>query len=272
MKIKDYANTKETFEIEYSTDFECFKTKTTGIEDMCKYYTYENYQSHNQNEKGLFNKLYKTAQSYNLNYKYKLIKNTNVSGNKILDYGCGVGDFALKMKQEKWEVIGYEPNQKAQEILIQNKISLINNLKEIENESLDIITLWHVLEHVENPEKLIFNLKEKLKPDGKLIIAVPNYNAYDAKYYKNFWAAYDVPRHLYHFQRKSFDVLAEKTNLKLFKKEPLCLDAFYISILSEKNKKSKNFIMAMIIGIISNFKSIWTKEYSSVIYFLEKSK
>ena len=272
MTIIDLANTKKSFKIDYFTDLECYRTNIDDVVDLNKYYTYENYQSHHQNEKGIFNKLYKIAQSYNLNYKFNLIKKTSLTGKKILDYGCGVGDFILKMKKENWEAIGYEPNKKAQEILKQKQIKIINSIDEVEDESLDIITLWHVLEHTNNPLDTIIELKRKLKKTGKLITAVPNYNSYDAKFYKTFWEAPDVPRHIYHFQRKSFDMIANKTGLNLIQTKPLWLDALYVSILSEKNKSATNSLKAIIIGFVSNFISIFTKEYSSVIYFFEKGK
>jgi 2-polyprenyl-3-methyl-5-hydroxy-6-metoxy-1,4-benzoquinol methylase len=271
MEIKDYANTKETFKIEYLTDLECFKTNIGHNVDMGKYYSYENYQSHNQNEKGIFNNVYKWAQKYNLNYKYKLIKKLNSNNKYILDYGCGVGDFITKMRNEGWQTQAFEPNEKAREILLRNNIKSIENLNELPDDSQDIITLWHVLEHLEDPIEKIKALKNKLKPDGTLLIAVPNFNAYDAKFYKNRWAAYDVPRHIYHFQRKSFEEIAKLTKLKIVKTEPLCLDAFYVSLLSENYSVKKNVLRAICVGLISNMKSIWTKEYSSIIYFLKKT-
>lgn len=271
MEIRDYANTKETFTIEYLADLECFKTNIGHKVDMGRYYSYENYQSHNQNEKGIFNSIYKWAQKYNLNYKYKLIKKLNSNDKYILDYGCGVGDFITKMRNEGWQTQAFEPNEKAREILLRNKIKSIENLNELPDDSQDIITLWHVLEHLEDPIEKINALKNKLKPDGTLLIAVPNFNAYDAKFYKNRWAAYDVPRHIYHFQRKSFEEIAKLTKLKIVKTEPLCLDAFYVSLLSENYSVKKNVLRAICVGLISNMKSIWTKEYSSIIYFLKKT-
>jgi len=271
MTIKDHLITGEAFNIDYNTQLDCYQTRVLDKSDFDRYYAFDNYQSHNQDSDGWFNKIYKISQQYNLWYKYREIKKLKTKDKTILDYGCGVGDFLKKMRLEKWEAQGYEPNVNAKEILKKKGIITINGIDSVEKNSVDVITLWHVLEHIENPLEIIKELKDKLKENGFLIIAVPNFNAYDAKYYKTFWAAYDVPRHLYHFQKKSLQIIAEKLNLTLTKQKPLWLDAIYISILSEKNKKGGVMLLGIIIGLISNFKAIFTKEPSSIIYFLKKT-
>jgi 2-polyprenyl-3-methyl-5-hydroxy-6-metoxy-1,4-benzoquinol methylase len=271
MKIKDHLVTQETFDVNYHKELDCLKTNVETVQSFDKYYTYETYQSHNQNEKGLFNKLYKLAQKYNLNYKFKLINQLQVEEKKILDYGCGVGDFILKMTSEKWQAQGYEPNEEAKKILANKNIVTVNSIEEIANESLGIITLWHVLEHVANPADVLQTLKRKLKTNGCLVIALPNYKSFDAKYYGNHWAAYDVPRHIYHFQRQSIRLLSKKINMQQIQERPLWLDAIYISLLSEKYKKPGNAALGIIIGFISNFLSIFTHEQSSIVYILRKT-
>ena len=141
------------------------------------------------------------------------------------------------------------------------------------NQQFDYITLWHVLEHIPNLEELIIELKNKLKADGKIIIAVPNHDSFDSKYYKSFWAAWDVPRHLWHFSNDSFQNLSYKFGLEVVNKYPLWFDSFYISFISEKYKKSKlRILRAPIIGFISNLYGMKNKNYSSVIYILKKNE
>ena len=152
-------------------------------------------------------------------------------------------------------------------------LKLFNDINELEKENkFDVITMWHVLEHVPNLEKYISQLKQLLKPNGRLVIAVPNYKSFDAKYYKEFWAAYDVPRHLWHFSQKAIKDLFEKENMIVEKTIPMKLDSFYVSLLSEKYKNGKsNPVKAFHVGLLSNIKAKRTKEYSSLIYILKNT-
>lgn len=153
-----------------------------------------------------------------------------------------------------------------------NKTKFISDLDQIENESLDVITLWHVFEHIENQEEILSQFYQKLKANGKLIIAVPNHTSYDGQKYKEFWAAYDVPRHIYHFSKKGMLQLMNNENWKVEKIAPLLLDSFYISMLSEKYKKNPLFwLFGGIHGAISNFKALKTGEFSSLIYIIGKN-
>ena len=145
-------------------------------------------------------------------------------------------------------------------------------MSEIKNKKFDVITMWHVLEHVENLQEYIQQIKELLKENGTLIIAVPNYKSYDAYYFKEFWAAYDVPRHLWHFSQKSITKLFSMENIRLVKTIPMKFDSYYVSLLSEKYKKGKmNPIKAFWIGFISNRKAKRTNMYSSLIYVLKNN-
>ena len=168
---------------------------------------------------------------------------------------------------------GVEPNSKAKKIAEdKSELHLKNSIEEI-NAQYDVITMWHVLEHVPNLLEYIAKLKLLLKENGVLIVAVPNHKSYDATYYKEWWAAYDVPRHLWHFSKKSISVLFGKAEMKIEKIVPMYFDSFYVSLLSEKYKTgSSNFIKAFFIGLLSNLKAISTKEYSSLIYIIKNSK
>ncbi|PIE50791.1 MAG: methyltransferase type 11 [Flavobacteriales bacterium] len=271
MKTKDYFLTQEEFEILPTSIDGILKTSPIP-ENIDKYYESEKYISHHQDKGGLKEKIYQFFQRFNMNYKRNTVVKESFKNAKILDYGCGAGEF-IKFIEEDFITYGYEPNAKAKNYSVQktSKTTFIDHIDEIENKSLDIITLWHVFEHIENQEEILNLFYQKLKPNGKLIIAVPNHTSYDAKYYQKFWAAYDVPRHIYHFSKNGMIEFFNNKNWKIKKIKPLLLDAFYISILSEKYKKNPLFwLKGGIVGAISNFKASKTNEFSSLIYIIEK--
>ena len=154
-----------------------------------------------------------------------------------------------------------------------NSVYKTDHLLNLDNHSFDIITLWHVLEHLPNLEEHIETFKRLLKPNGTLIIAVPNYKSYDAKIYKTYWAAFDVPRHLWHFSKKSIKILMETFNMNVVKMYPMQFDAFYVSLLSEKYRTGRMKIFRpLFVGLFSNVKAVWSKEYSSIIYCVKKAQ
>jgi len=242
---------------------------------LMHYYESENYISHTNTKKTLIDKVYQKVRFYTTNKKVKKISNLKSNIQNILDIGCGTGDFLNVCSQKKWNVFGVEPHKGAREISNQKITSnnLYDSIESLEqrniNQKFDVITLWHVLEHVPNLDNYILALKRLLKSDGILIIAVPNFLSFDAQYYKSFWAAYDVPRHLWHFSPKAIQLLFQKVNLEVIKIWPMVFDSFYISLLSEKNKTNKgNIIRASLIGLLSNTKATFSKNYSSLTYIL----
>ncbi len=271
MKIKDLFLTQEEFMLVETPVLGILKT-TPVPSNIEKYYESEQYISHHQDSNSFKDKLYKFAQSFNLNYKRNTVAGETFRNAHILDYGCGAGEF-VKYIEDEFTTFGYEPNASARSSATRktSKAQIIDDINSLDNNSLDVITLWHVLEHIEDQETILKIFHQKLKENGKLIIAVPNYASYDAKYYKEFWAAYDVPRHLYHFSKKGMEQIFNTHEWKLKKIKPLFLDAFYISILSEKYKKNPLFLLkGGFIGAISNFKASKTGEFSSLIYIIEK--
>ena len=268
---KDNSISKENFELKLNTEFNMLVTQPVP-KNLSKYYESEDYISHTDGKKSMFEKVYQLVKNYTLKKKIKLINSFNSEEKTILDIGAGTGDFLSVCKNDNWNVLGIEPNEKARKIAESKKINLQENLSEVKNKKFDVITMWHVLEHVENLQEYIQQLKELLKENGTLLIAVPNYKSYDAAYYKSYWAAYDVPRHLWHFSKDSISKLMFKEQMSVQKIKPMPFDAFYVSLLSEKYKSGKmNFIKGFWIGLISNFKSINTKEASSLIYIIKNS-
>lgn len=175
-------------------------------------------------------------------------------------------------QKKGWKVFGTEPNDQARKLAEAKEVNMNQDISDLEAYYFDVITMWHVLEHVSSVEDQIIELKKLLKPNGYLIIAVPNFKSYDAKYYKSFWAAYDVPRHLWHFSKTSIQKLFSKYDLRLEKTLPMKFDSYYVSLLSEKYKNGKiNFLNAFWVGFLSNAKAKRSKEYSSHIYMLKNN-
>lgn len=273
INAKDYTVSGEQFEIwECKNCTQRFTQNIPGNEEIGKYYQSENYISHSDTSKGFINNIYHKVRKRTLVQKRKLIENiTGEKAGNILDVGCGTGAFLDIMKTAKWDITGLEPDKTAREKALELyglNLDTPEKFYELPVKTFDAITMWHVLEHVHDLHNYIEQLKKLLKPDGKLFIAVPNYTCYDAKVYKEFWAAYDVPRHLYHFSPQSMKTLLELHGMKIEKVKPMWYDSVYVSMLSEKYKTGKsNPVKALIISCISNLKTLFDKKKcSSVIY------
>lgn len=273
LKVKDYSVSQETFELLHDAELDMLITHPQpSLEKLPSYYESKDYISHTDGKKTLFEKMYQFVKGIALKNKLKLINSQSQKG-KILDIGAGVGDFLMTAKNDGWEIIGIEPSEKAKSIAIKKGVSFVNDVKEIESHSLDVITMWHVLEHVPNLEEQIADLKRMIKPNGTIIIAVPNFNSFDANYYGQYWAAYDVPIHLWHFSKTAIQKLFEKERLELVNVLPMKFDSFYVSLLSEKYKTGKmNYFKAFWIGLQSNRYGKANSEYSSHIYVLKNIK
>lgn len=275
ISCKDHTVSRETFPIFIDKGSELLvTTPRPNDEDLGKYYESEAYISHSGTKKSLVDKLYHWVRNFTIKKKVKLINSFNSEEKTLLDIGAGTGEFLVACLNDGWKVTGVEPNQKAREIanskIANPELQIHNDLDGFKTETFDTITMWHVLEHVPNLNEYVSKLKLLLKPNGTLIVAVPNFKSYDAHHYKEFWAAYDVPRHLWHFSRKSISELFAKKKMKVEKVLPMKFDSFYVSLLSEKYKSGKsNMLRAFVIGLKSNLKAKSSKEYSSHIYIIK---
>lgn len=271
--VKDYSVSKETFSLLYNKEYDLLKTyPTPSLDVLGKYYESEDYISHTDSKRTLFEKLYHFVKVRAIKSKVALITKENSSKGNLLDIGAGTGDFLTEAKNQGWTTLGYEPNASAKTLAENKGVVFTDDIFVLPNASFDVITMWHVLEHVPNLEEYIANLKRLLKPGGTIIIAVPNYKSFDAHYYGRFWAAYDVPRHLWHFSKKSIQRLFSDHDLKLFHVKPMWFDSFYVSMLSEKYKTGKmSLIKGGFIGLRSNVSGIFKKEFSSHIYVIKNN-
>ncbi|MFO0321043.1 MAG: class I SAM-dependent methyltransferase [Bacteroidota bacterium] len=274
LSCKDHMVSGEDFQILSCNKCE-FKFTSPRPKDsfLGAYYKSESYVSHTNSKKGVVNKLYHVVRNFTILAKINLLSKY-VSRGTVLDYGCGTGLFLSSIKNYGWDTYGVEPDFDARRIATEAVANVFSSRDELRsafiNQTFDAITLWHVLEHLTDLTKSLSFFKASLKPDGVLIIALPNYKSYDANYYKKFWAAYDLPRHLYHFDLKTISALLNNFGFKLVKSKPMRFDSYYVSMLSEKCRTGNiNFFKAFIIGLISNFVAKGDNSHSSTIYIFK---
>src|SRR6056297_214433 len=272
LHTKDYFYSHDAFTLLYDTTYDMLVTHPVP-RNLETYYQSNKYISHSDTPTSFIDRLYLLVKNFSLRRKIKLIDQLHPSKGNLLDIGAGTGDFLVAAKKNKWNVTGVEPNQIALKKASVKNIDLYSNIAQLPKGTFDIITLWHVLEHLPDLDNQISSISNLINTNGLLIIAVPNFKSYDAKYYKQHWAAYDVPRHLWHFSKTSIAKLFEPYNFKLIHTKPMWFDSFYVSLLSEKYKNgSNNYISGFFRGLVSNVAGLRTKEYSSHIYILKKEK
>ena len=272
--LKDEFLTKEDFHI-----CEClncgllYTMPRPDKEKIGAYYKSEAYYSHQENKKGFIPKVYERVKTINLKYKYRLATSGMQPG-KLLDIGCGVGDFLHTAEMHGWECIGVEPSEDAKTIAqnrMKGTIITSEKLESFSDGAFDVITMWHVLEHVDDLKWQVTQLQRLVKPSGRVVIAVPNYKSYDGQYYKEHWAAYDVPRHLNHFNRITLSKIFKTSGLELVKMDKLKWDSYYISYLSEQYRHhSLPLVRGLYRGFISNCKARRSGEWSSLVYVFER--
>jgi 2-polyprenyl-3-methyl-5-hydroxy-6-metoxy-1,4-benzoquinol methylase len=275
LTVKDYTVSQEQFKI--VTCKKCgfkFTNPRPDGEAIGEYYKAESYISHTNTSKGLISKIYQEVRKFTLKGKLNLINRLSPKNGKLLDVGCGTGMFLNVARENGWKVNGIEPDAGARAIAEENNQIKIKQeiLGSFENETFEVITLWHVLEHVHELNATIDWLKERLSKEGSLLIAVPNHESKDAEIYQEQWAAYDVPRHLYHFSQKSIKELFANYGFELKEILPMKFDSFYVSMLSTKYQTGKiNFLKAFMDGLKSNILAEGNNQnYSSLIYVFKK--
>ncbi len=253
-----------------------FTNPRPSLDHIGPYYESEDYVSHSKTSAGFINRLFHISRIYSLNYKKRVVSRYS-EGNSLLDYGCGTGEFVHTMEKAAWNSIGIEPNATARKLassLCKSEILKESSLDNLDKASFDAITLWHVMEHIYPIKDRIPKFHDLLSKQGTLFVALPNMLSYDAKKYGQYWAAWDVPRHIYHFSPESVNRLLSQFGFKMIKTKPMLLDAFYISMLSEKYRKGNpQNVNAVISGVQSNCRALFGNgNYSSLIYIFKKSE
>ena len=276
LKLKDHSVSGDSFELLYDASRELLYTYPKPSEtELSSYYPDTNYISHTNQQKSLFDLLYHAVRYVSVGRKLRLLKPLQPKDGALLDVGAGTGFFIRAAKKRGWAVTGIEPNLSARNLAnskAPNTVFDSDTLRMLPEKSFDVITLWHVLEHLPNLEDDIKIFQKLLKPNGRIVVAVPNFKSFDADYFKGFWAAYDVPRHLWHFSQQSISKIFSEVQMKLESTHPLIMDAYYVSLLSNKLKSgSYRILNSFWVGFLSNCKALKSGEYSSLIYILKNN-
>lgn len=268
--LKDEFLTKKDFHI-----CEClncgllYTMPRPSKEKIGAYYKSDEYYSHQENKKGFVPRLYEAIKKINLKHKFRLASRDLPVG-KLLDIGCGVGDFLHVAENKGWQCTGVEPSEEAREIArqrIKGDLLYSEDLEQLPDQSFDLITMWHVLEHVDDLKWQVAQLQRLIKPNGRIVIAVPNYRSYDGRFYNAYWAAYDVPRHLNHFNKTVITKIFKTSGLSLVSMDKLVWDAYYISFMSEQYKHHfMPLVRGVFRGLVSNAKARRSGEWSSLVY------
>lgn len=268
--LKDEFLTKKDFHI-----CEClncgllYTMPRPSKEKIGAYYKSDEYYSHQENKKGFVPRLYEAIKKINLKHKFRLASRDLPVG-KLLDIGCGVGDFLHIAENKGWQCTGVEPSEEAREIArqrIKGDLLYSEDLEQLPDQSFDLITMWHVLEHVDDLKWQVAQLQRLIKPNGRIVIAVPNYRSYDGRFYNAYWAAYDVPRHLNHFNKTVVTKIFKTSGLSLVSMDKLVWDAYYISFMSEQYKHHfMPLVRGVFRGLVSNAKARRSGEWSSLVY------
>jgi 2-polyprenyl-3-methyl-5-hydroxy-6-metoxy-1,4-benzoquinol methylase len=275
LTVKDHSVSRKDFSI-----YECtsctlrFTFPAPAEEEIGVYYQSPDYISHTDQQKGITGSLYRIVRKWTMIGKVNLV--VRFAKKKIgmhLDLGAGTGAFVHAMEKAGWNTIGFEPDEQARKRankLYKASVYPAKDFYQIPDGGYDAITLWHVLEHVHKLQETVQKISKLLSPKGKVFIAVPNYTCYDAKHYGTHWAAYDVPRHLYHFTPQAMKILLEKHGLKIISVRPMWFDSFYVSLLSEKYKRG-NLLSGVIFGFISNLVALFNRKRCSSLTYVAES-
>ncbi|MGI9545811.1 MAG: class I SAM-dependent methyltransferase [Flavobacteriaceae bacterium] len=269
LSTKDFLVSGEEFTLMHDRDRDCLMT-SPRVKDLAPYYHSENYISHTDTKKGLLPGLYQLAKKISTGRKIKLINRYAGKEKSLLDIGAGTGEFLVEAVKRGYDIAGVEPNKLARKRAADKGVDLMEEL--LLDRKFQIITLWHVLEHLPDPDLEIKKIINLLTDKGTLFIAVPNFRSYDAHHYNEYWAAYDVPRHIWHFSQKAIQDLFEAHGMEIVETRPMYFDAYYISMLSEKYKSGRDrYLNAIYNGFLSNWKARNTGEYSSLLYIIQKN-
>ncbi len=271
LHLRDYAASHREFMIKSCTNCHLWLTNPRPQEqELAQYYTTSAYISHQKKSNSLLDTCYFLARRLMLHRKLRLIEMSHSKG-RLLDYGCGTGAFLDLARRKGWQVCGYEPSLQARHAANPN-LNIAATPTELSGQ-YDVITLWHVLEHIPHLIEDLQRISSLLKPGGLLIVAVPNRESWDADHYGSAWAGFDVPRHLWHFSRSNIAALFSNLQLSPLATKPLLLDSFYVSILSEQYLKTPAplaLVKGAFAGLWSNLAARWSGHYSSLIYFARK--
>ena len=270
LKIRDHFLTKEVFNVFEHSEGVLKTQPDLDEKTLKKYYDSSQYSSHN-NIGGFIGFLYSLSARIMLRFKLRVLAKHINKESLIVDFGCGKGGFLSYLKKKKYTVVGVDSNKKARDKCLEKNLKTYKSINDFK-ENIDTITFWHSFEHVSNPNEILDQIINQSKNSLNVVIALPNYRSFDAKHYGAFWAAYDVPRHRFHYSATGIKKLMKSHGFECLKTKPMLLDAFYISIMSEKYKKSQlSFFKGIMVGLISNLLALYNSNYSSSVFVFKKT-
>tara|TARA_B100001564_G_scaffold230815_1_gene194872 strand:+ start:76353 stop:77216 length:864 start_codon:yes stop_codon:yes gene_type:complete len=273
IRCRDYAISSKQYDLLYNEKHDMLITHPQlSAQDIERYYVHDEYDSYITGYKSIYQWAYYYARKLSIKLKVSLVSKFVPEGGFVLDIGSGSGDFPLAVRKRGWSAKGVDSIKKARDVANKSVPDLVmppSYLAALGAQTFDVITLWHVLEHLPELDSQIRNLKRLIKSEGRIVLACPNFRSYDAKFFCKFWAAYDVPRHLWHFSKNSISSLFQKHGMVVESIHPMWLDSFYISLLSTRNKYGRyKILQAFLVGLISNIKAIFSGQFSSLIYVI----
>jgi 2-polyprenyl-3-methyl-5-hydroxy-6-metoxy-1,4-benzoquinol methylase len=293
-KYERHLRAPDRFHLAAGNLFEIVRCVTCGfiylnprprIECLPEFYQDKNYQPFlsAQSGKSWWDRIYNLARSYAVCGKRVKIEKLKRKG-QLLDIGCGTGEFLNEMQKHGWQATGIEKDPRAAEVARQryglDVLTTDLTSSHFAQNSFDVITFWHVLEHLPDPLHTLQRAKKMLKEDGLMLVAAPNISSYDARFYRSRWAALDAPRHLHHFVPATLARLCQAAGLEMFTARQMVLDAFYNCLMSERIIASidtyKEFFLPLFLlrgfGVagISLLLSRLGNGGSSILYFIKK--
>ena len=156
---------------------------------------------------------------HGLNNAIRLRELRDVAPGRLLDVGCGKGRFLAAARDAGWDVVGVEfaPDLAASARLQGVEVHAGDFLEVPLDGDFDVITMWHVLEHLPDPAKAIARAVELLRPGGRLVVSVPNIDSLQARVGGEDWLHVDLPRHLFHFNPRSLSTLVRRAGLHVLR-------------------------------------------------------
>jgi 2-polyprenyl-3-methyl-5-hydroxy-6-metoxy-1,4-benzoquinol methylase len=273
LTCKDFTTSGESFQVKHCANCQLAVTSPRPTEQQAgAYYHSDTYISHQTSSRSLLDRIYLIIRQFTIKWKFRLVSPYLKNGT-LLDIGCGAGSFLTYCQERGFSVRGVEPSEQARTSL--SHLNVSSDIRQVADGPFKVITLWHVLEHIYSLKETIHELNHQLEKDGTIFIAVPNRESADANHYREYWAAYDVPRHVWHFSKENIELLMKNAGLRVQEIIPMQLDAYYVCLLSEKyrNKGSHSpltITRALLNGYRSNRAARTNMNYSSLIYRVTK--
>ena len=240
-------------------------------------------------QRSIMDRVYVAIREMNNRWKRRQIEALQPERGRLLDVGCGTGEFLQAMHAAGWQVRGVERDAKAAAYAVEQlQLDVVCGSLDtvpLAPASFDVVTMWHVLEHLYQPHKALMQVRDVLRPGGLLVIAVPNLLSLDARYYRQNWVAFDAPRHVQHFSPKSLRSLCEMHSFAHLRTRMLPFDPFFNALMSEtviERRKGASIpgriVSTLRAGIVANVAFIagWVTARlqqplgSSLVYFFRK--